>query len=55
MLLFCAVTIPEGDEVATMNLLGPFVVNRHTLIGRQVVLKDEAATPVRAPLPLELA
>ena len=53
-LLFCAVTLPEGeDPVPTMNLLGPFVVNRHTLVGRQVVLGDEE-TPVRAPLPLEL-
>jgi flagellar assembly factor FliW len=52
-LIFCAVTLPEGDDsVPTMNLLGPFVVNRHTLAGRQVVLKDEVATPVRAQLDL---
>jgi flagellar assembly factor FliW len=52
-LIFCAVTLPEGEEsVPTMNLLGPFVVNRHTLAGRQVVLKDEVATPVRAQLDL---
>ena len=54
-LLFCSVTLPEGeDPVPTMNLLGPFVVNRHTLIGQQVVLGDEDTHPVRAPLPLEL-
>jgi flagellar assembly factor FliW len=52
-LIFCAVTLPEGeDSVPTMNLLGPFVVNRHTLAGRQVVLRDEVATPVRAQLDL---
>ncbi len=52
-LIFCAVTLPEGEgSMPTMNLLGPFVVNRHTLRGRQVVLKDETATPVRAELDL---
>lgn len=49
VLLFCSVTLPE-DAAPTMNLLGPFVVNRHTRIGRQVVLQDEELYPVRAPL-----
>lgn len=50
-LLFCSVTLPEDeDAVPTMNLLGPFVVNRHTRVGRQVVLQDEEQYPVRAPL-----
>ena len=50
-LLFCSVTLPEDeDAVPTMNLLGPFVVNRHTRIGRQVVLHDEEQYPVRARL-----
>lgn len=50
--VFCAVTLPEDDGPPTMNLLGPFVVNRHTGIGRQLVLDDAEATPVRAPLVL---
>ena len=48
--VFCAVTLPDDDGPPTMNLLGPFVVNRHTGVGRQVVLDDVEATPVRAPL-----
>lgn len=53
-LLFCAVTLPEGEDAQpSMNLLGPFVVNRHTLVGRQVVL-DEDRHQVRAALALEL-
>ena len=50
--VFCAVTLPDDDGPPTMNLLGPFVVNRHTGVGRQVVLDDVGATPVRAPLVL---
>ncbi|PWG73689.1 flagellar assembly protein FliW, partial [Enterococcus hirae] len=50
-LLFCSVTLPEDEDATpTMNLLGPFVVNRHTRVGRQVVLQDEEQYPVRAPL-----
>lgn len=50
--VFCAVTLPEDGGAPTMNLLGPFVVNRHTGVGRQVVLDDSETTPVRAPLVL---
>lgn len=49
--LFCSVTLPEEGEGPTMNLLGPFVVNRHTQVGRQVVLGVDDAQ-VRTPLPL---
>lgn len=49
--VFCSVTIPEGGGVPTMNLLGPFIVNRHTRVGRQVVLEADPEV-VRAPLPL---
>jgi flagellar assembly factor FliW len=51
-LVFCAVTLPEDDGPPTMNLLGPFIVNRHTNVGRQIVLEDDAAAPVSAPLVL---
>lgn len=51
VLLFCSVTLPEDEGATpTMNLLGPFVVNRHTRVGRQVVLQDEEQYPVRARL-----
>jgi flagellar assembly factor FliW len=49
--VFCSVTVPEDGSAPTMNLLGPFVVNRHTRQGRQVVLGLDDAT-VRAPLPM---
>ena len=45
--VFCAVTADE--EQLYVNLLGPFVVNRHTRVGRQLVLADQDL-PVRAPL-----
>ena len=50
-ILFCSVTVAEDGDGPTMNLLGPFVVNRHTHVGRQVVLGIDDAQ-VRAPLPI---
>ncbi len=49
--VFCSVTIDPDSHTATMNLLGPFIVNVRTLKGRQVVLTD-SDHPLRAPLPL---
>ena len=51
VVLFCSVTVPEDGDAPTMNLLGPFVVNRHTQEGRQLVLGIDDAQ-VRTPLPL---
>jgi flagellar assembly factor FliW len=40
-LVFNIVTLkPDGS--ATVNLKGPIVINRHTLIGKQVVLSQSA-------------
>lgn len=47
--LFVPVSV-AGDEV-TLNLLGPFVVNRATRRGRQIVL-SESDYSVRAPITL---
>lgn len=54
--VFCPVALGSGDEppsddVVYLNLLGPFVVNRRTHTGRQVVLTD-ASQPLRAPVRL---
>jgi len=49
--VFCPVTVDPEEESAWMNLLGPFVVNTHTLEGRQVVL-TEGDHPTRAAIPL---
>jgi flagellar assembly factor FliW len=50
--VFCAVSGAEDGTLA-MNLLGPFVVNKHTNQGRQVVLMDghhQTRTPMPAPV-----
>ncbi len=47
--VFCVITLGERPEHATVNLLGPIVVNRHTLEAAQVVLPGSGYS-VRAPL-----
>jgi flagellar assembly factor FliW len=49
-LVFNIVTV-HPDGVATVNLKGPVVVNRQTLVGRQVVPLNAAAWPLAHPLP----
>jgi flagellar assembly factor FliW len=41
---------PSGT--ATVNLKGPIIVNRHTLIGKQVVLANASEYSVEHPLPI---
>lgn len=48
--LFVPVSIADDD--VTLNLLGPFVVNRATRRGRQLVLADSDYS-VRAPISLD--
>lgn len=50
-IIFCSVTVPESGGDPTMNLVGPFVVNRHTRVGRQIVLQEDDER-IRTPLPL---
>lgn len=50
-IVFCSVTVEPDSEALYVNLLGPFVVNAHTLRGRQVVQHD-LNVPVRASVPL---
>lgn len=45
------VTLHSGGR-ATVNLKGPIAVNRHTLIGKQVVLANAADYAVEHPLPV---
>ncbi len=49
--VFCSVTLDAENERIFVNLLGPFVVNSRTGIGRQVVLTD-SEYPVRAQVQL---
>jgi flagellar assembly factor FliW len=50
-LLLSVVTI-HNDQRATVNLKGPIVVNRHTHVGKQVIIANAAAYSVTHPLPL---
>ncbi|MBI4325701.1 MAG: flagellar assembly protein FliW [Chloroflexi bacterium] len=42
----------RGKQSATINLKGPIVINRHTLIGKQVILANAADYTLRHPLSL---
>ncbi len=42
----------HGPNRATVNLKGPIVINRHTLVGKQVVLANATDYSVRHPLPV---
>jgi flagellar assembly factor FliW len=48
-LVFLMVSVGERVEEATVNLMAPLVVNRHTLVAAQVVLAG-SAHPLRRPL-----
>jgi flagellar assembly factor FliW len=48
-LVLCVLTLGESPEDATVNLLGPIVVNRYTREACQAVL-DPSLFNVRAPL-----
>lgn len=39
-IVFCGVTMDQEERAFHVNLLGPFVVNARTLVGKQVVLAD---------------
>lgn len=47
--IFCPVALDSASDTIYVNLMGPFVVNTTTRVGRQLVLTD-SGYPVRAPL-----
>jgi flagellar assembly factor FliW len=49
-LVFNIVTVREQSSLATVNLVGPIVVNRHTGVARQVVVANHAQYDARHPL-----
>ena len=53
-LLFNIVTI-WGPNNATVNLKGPIVINRHTHVGKQVILANASDYSVQHPLPVATA
>jgi len=42
----------RGKGVATVNLKGPIVINRRTLVGKQVIPINASEFAIRHPLPL---
>ena len=46
-----AIVTLRGDGAATVNLRGPIVLNRHTLMARQVILANASEYSVQHPLP----
>jgi flagellar assembly factor FliW len=53
-LLFSIVTL-RGPNRATLNLKGPLVINRHTHIGKQVIIANANDYSVEHPLPVAAA
>jgi flagellar assembly factor FliW len=51
--LVYAIAALHGTGQTTLNLKGPIVINRQTLVGKQVILANAAAYSVRHPLPLQ--
>jgi flagellar assembly factor FliW len=49
-LLFNIVTVRDQSSTATVNLVGPIIVNRHTGVARQVVVANHALYSARHPL-----
>ena len=48
--LYNIVTL-RGRQSATINLKGPIVINRHTGVGKQVIIANAAQYSVHHPLP----
>jgi flagellar assembly factor FliW len=42
----------RGDGQATINLKGPVVINRHTMVGKQVIPNNAAQYSLHHPLPV---
>lgn len=49
-LIFNIVTVRDDPTKATVNLVGPIIVNRHTGAARQVVVANHALYSARHPL-----
>ena len=53
-LLFSIVTL-RGPGRASVNLKGPLVINRHTHVGKQVIIANANDYSVEHPLPVAAA
>ena len=50
VLTYSIVTLQETFEDSTMNLLAPVVINVNKKLGKQIVLQDSKAYPLRFPI-----
>jgi flagellar assembly factor FliW len=50
--LVLSIVTVRGSTGGTINLKGPIVINRRTLVGKQVVLNNAADYSVQHPLPV---
>jgi flagellar assembly factor FliW len=50
--LVLGIVTVRGPKEATMNLKGPILINRHTLVAKQVIPVNAAEFSVQHPLPL---
>jgi flagellar assembly factor FliW len=50
--ILLGICIIRGQKVPSINLSGPIVLNRHTLIGKQCILNNAANYSSRHPLPV---
>lgn len=50
VLTYSIVTLKETFEDSTMNLLAPVIININKKLGKQIVLQDSKAYPLRFPI-----
>lgn len=50
VIAYCIMTLKESFPESTLNLLAPVVINMKTKIGKQIVLQDSSAYPLRYPI-----
>lgn len=50
VLAYSIVTVKENFEDSTLNLLAPVIINGQKKCGKQIVLQDNKAYPLRYPL-----
>ncbi|MDN4492198.1 flagellar assembly protein FliW [Ureibacillus aquaedulcis] len=50
VLAYSIVTLKESFAESTLNLLAPILVNTNKKLGKQIVLQDNAAYPLRFPI-----
>lgn len=50
VIAYSIVTLKESFPESTLNLLAPVIINKNKKLGKQIVLQDNAAYPLRFPI-----